>query len=294
MSIGTDEKAYDVAAPESAVAAPRTVTRVRVPVVDSADVISLRRWAQEHVATGQPVLIRHAPLLGRVAAGVPIDRLTGLFSLFGKVPDEDPHFAYNIKLLAKTIFRDDMLKLAELMGLRSDPAAEGLEFIGERLRYNRCGKAFHAGPGFHFKLLLMIKGAKRWDFVAPEYTPFMSSFEAQMCGLRSGFRDAADLDSLPPSLAHNLVPEVHTGVHEEGLVLLFSSQWWHSTHNLTAETCQVGSKFKNVRVYNDLIALRKWALEEEKAARGLPADYCSPKTEQNVIGRLMWSHSFLS
>lgn len=294
MNSGMDEDSYDVPASVNAIAAAEAAKRTPVPVVDSTDGEALRRLAQEHTATGRPVLIRHAPLAARVASGVAVDRLSGLFSLFGKVNDNDSNFAYNIKLQAKTVFRDEMLKLAQLMALQSASDSADLTYMGERLRYNRRGKEFHAGPGFNYKFLLMVKGKKRWDFVAPEFTPFMSSFEAEMCGIRSVFRSADDLDTLHPSLQATTVPEVHTGIHEEGMVLLFSSQWWHSTHNLTDETFQVSNKFKNTRVYNEWIQRRKIERDKEKAARGLPEDYCSVKTEQNMIGTLMWSHSFFS
>jgi hypothetical protein len=119
-------------------------------------------------------------------------------------------------------------------------------------------------------------------------------FEAEMCGIRSAFRSAEDLDTLHPSLRASTVPEVHTGLHEEGTVLLFSSQWWHSTSNLTPKTFQISNKFSNVRVYNEAIHLQKIERDKEKAARGLPEEYCSVKTEQNILGTLMWSHSFFT
>lgn len=292
MNIGVDEDFNDVPASPNAIAATQTAQRIAVPVVDSADGEALHRWAQEHMATGRPLLIRHAPLVAQVDEGIPIDRLEGLFSLFGKVNGSDSNYAYNIKLRAKTIFRDEMIKLAELMALQTNLDTAGLVYGGERLRYNRKGKEFHAGPGFNYKFLLMVKGCKRWDFVAPEFTPFMSSFEADMCGIRSAFRSAEDLDAIYPALRATTVPEVHSGLHEQGLVLLFSSQWWHSTYNLTEDTFQISNKFGNVRIYNEAIHLRKIEKDKEKAAKGLPGEYCSAKTEQNTIGALMWSHSF--
>lgn len=206
MNSGMDEDSYDIPASVNAIAAAETAKRTPVPVVDSTDGEALRRLAQEHTATGRPVLVRHAPLAARVASGVAIDRLSGLFSLFGKVNDNDSNFAYNIKLQAKTVFRDEMIKLAQLMALQSAGDSADLTYMGERLRYNRRGKEFHAGPGFNYKFLLMVKGKKRWDFVAPEFTPFMSSFEAEMCGIRSVFRSADDLIRSIPLSGHPRCP----------------------------------------------------------------------------------------
>lgn len=289
--MGKDEDSNDVPATADAIAATEKARRIPVPVVDTTDLETLRKLGAEHAATGRPVLIRHAPLVERVKQGVPIDHLAGLFSLFGNVK-VDERFAYNIKLRAKTVFREEMIKVGEMMGIQSTPDKEGLHYVGERLRYNRRGKEFHAGPGFNFKFLLMVKGGKRWDFVAPEFTPFMSSFEEEKCGIRSVFKSVEDVDALNPALRATSVPEVHTGMHEEGLILLFSSQWWHGTHNLAEEACMIGNKFKNTRVYNETIQLRKIKRDEEKAKKGLPEDYCSIKTEMNTLGTLMWSASW--
>lgn len=290
--MGKDEDSNDVPATADAIARTSKLERIHVPVVDTTDVERLRQLGAEHSKTGKPILIRHAPLVQRVAEGVPVDDLAGLFGLFGKVKDKDPNFAYNIKLRCKTIFREEMIKVAELMGLQTKEDSEELTYVGERLRYNRKGKEFHAGPGFNFKFLLMLRGGKRWDFVAPEFTPFMSSFEEEKCGIRSVFKSASDVDALNPQLAGVVVPEVWTGMHEPGLILLFSSQWWHATHNLGEDAAMIGNKFKNYRVYNQTIQERKIKRDADKAAKGLPEDYCSIKTEMNTLGTLMWSNSY--
>ena len=145
--------------------------------------------------------------------------------------------------------------------------------------------------------------------MAPEFTPFMSSFEEEKCGIRSGFTDASDIDKLNPQLKGVVVPEVWTAMHEVGTILLFSSQWWHSTFNLGYDAAmigtfffrcrkafsdQAGNKFKNYAVYNQTIQERKIKRDADKAAKGLPEDWCSVKTEVNTLGTLMWSNSYFS
>jgi hypothetical protein len=288
--MGKDEDSNDVPATADAIARTQKLDRIKVPIVETTDLEQLRKLGEEHSKTGRPVLIRHQPLIDLIKEGVPVDDLSGLFGLFGKVAEKDTNFAYNIKLKCKTIYRAEMIKVAELMGLKSK--GDELTYVGERLRYNRKGKEFHAGPGFNFKFLLMLRGGKRWDFVAPEFTPFMSSFEEEKCGIRSVFKSASDVDALNPQLAGVIVPEVHTVLHEVGTILLFSSQWWHSTHNLAYDAAMIGNKFKNFAVYNQTIQERKIKRDADKAAKGLPEDYCSIKTEMNTLGTLMWSNSY--
>jgi hypothetical protein len=288
--MGKDEDSNDVPATADAIARTSNLERIKVPVVDTSDVEKLREVAQLHVKTGQPIIIRHKPLVDLVGQGVEVSDLSGLFCLFGKVAEKDTNFAYNIKLKCKTLYREEMLKVADLMGLKSKDGE--LAYVGERLRYNRKGKEFHCGPGFNYKFLLMLKGGKRWDFVAPEFTPFMSSFEEEKCGIRSGFTDASDIDKLNPQLKGVVVPEVWTAMHEVGTILLFSSQWWHSTFNLGYDAAMIGNKFKNWAVYNQTIQDRKIKRDADKAAKGLPEDWCSVKTEVNTLGTLMWSNSY--
>jgi len=288
-TMSMDEDSNDMPATADAISRTSKLARLKVPVVDTSDLERLRELGALHAKTGQPLIIRHKPLMDMVGGGVPVSDLSGLFSLFGKVADKDHNYAYNIKLKVKTLYRKEMLKVGDLMGLKTE--GDILTYVGERLRYNRKGKEFHCGPGFNYKFLLMLRGGKRWDFVAPEFTPFMSSFEEEKCGIRSGFTHAEDIDKLNPQLNGTVVPEVWTGLHEPGTILLFSSQWWHSTHNLSFDAAMIGNKFTNLAVYNPIIQERKAKREEMKSAKGLPEDWCSVKTDMNTLGTLMWSNS---
>eukprot|EP01111_Echinosteliopsis_oligospora_P007333 TRINITY_DN221_c0_g1_i1.p1 TRINITY_DN221_c0_g1~~TRINITY_DN221_c0_g1_i1.p1 ORF type:complete len:299 (-),score=82.78 TRINITY_DN221_c0_g1_i1:86-883(-) len=251
---------------------------------ESTDVERMRELAKVHVETGAPFIIHDAGIASK-AKGTKLPDLSGLLSLFGSVGDG---YGTNFQFKRGSVLREDIHSLVcDKMQLCELKTHQGERY---RISHRLKGKEFHAGPGYNFKVLLMLNGAKRWDIIDPKYTPYLAPSEEGMCGMRIAVADVDDLEMKLSKELMDKIPEYMSGVQNEGDILVLNSQWWHSTFNNTEQTAMLVNKYSNPKIYNETIHQRELVckINVEDGTRN-----CK-KSKHNELGSLKWSCGFFA
>lgn len=252
--------------------------------VNANDVERLRELAKMHEETGEPFIIFDEALANK-AKNYKMPDLSGLLGLFGSVGEG---YGTNFAFKRSSILREDVHDLIcnKMQLCKVDT------HVGERFRISHQlkGKEFHAGPGYNFKVLLMLKGSKRWEIIDPKYTPYLAPSEEGMCGMRIMAATSDDLEMKLTKELADKVPEYMVGAHNEGDILVLNSQWWHSTHNNTEETAMLVNKYSNPRVYNETIFQREQVCKINQA----DGTRNCKKSKHNELGALKWSCGFFA
>jgi len=254
-----------------------------IPRVNTKDTEKMKLLVEQHNATGQPFFIRDDELAAAVEGQYQLPDLTNFLKLFGKV---GTGYATNFHLGRPSILREKINTLiCDKMQL-----APRTSYQGERIRYSHGlkGKEFHAGPGFNYKILLMLAGTKQWEVIDPKHTNALKPTEEGKCGLRICINDAQDfelkgLGKDTPGIAYM------SGIQYTGDILVLSSQWWHCTHNHTPSTSMLGNKYKNTKIYNEVIHARELVCKINSGENGVRN--CI-KSQSNDLGAMKWSCGF--
>lgn len=256
--------------------------KISIKRVSSTDVEGMRELAKMHEATGMPFIV-HDEKLAQLAQQMELPELGGLLKMFGTVGEG---YGTNFQFKRASVMREQINDLVcNRMGLCSADSHQGERF---RLSYHLKGKEFHAGPGFNFKILLMLQGSKQWDLIDPKYTPLLDPSEEGMCGMRICVTNSSELELKLGEDGASHVEEYLTGIQNAGDILVLSSQWWHSTHNQTPVTAMLVNKYKNTRIYNETIHAREQVckINVDDGTRN-----CK-KSKHNELGSLKWSCGF--
>lgn len=252
--------------------------------VNANDVERLRELAKLHEETGAPFIV-HDDRLAERTKEVQTPDLAGLLALFGTVGEG---YGTNFQFKRPSVLREAIHNLVvNEMQLCKLETHQGERY---RISHHLKGKEFHAGPGYNFKVLLMLTGSKRWELIDPRYTPLLAPSEEGMCGMRIGFQNTEDLEVKLGADASQKVPEYLSGVQNPGDILVLNSQWWHATHNLTDQTAMLVNKYSNPRIYNETIHQRELVckINVEDGTRN-----CK-KSKHNELGSLKWSCGFFA
>jgi hypothetical protein len=255
-----------------------------IPRVNSKDTARLQELAAKHNETGMPFFIRDDELAAAVE-GMSLPDMSGFLRLFGKVGEG---YATNFHLARPSVLQEKVHQLiCDRMGL-----APRSSYQGERIRYshNLKGKEFHAGPGFNYKILLMLNGTKQWEVIDPKYTNQLKPTEEGKCGLRIAINDADDFElKFGKDDASKNGIQYMSGVQYTGDILVLSSQWWHCTHNHTPSTSMLGNKYKNTKIFNEVIHARELVCKINSGENGVRN--CM-KSRSNDLGSMKWSCGF--
>jgi len=257
---------------------------IEIKRVNSTDVERMRELAKMHESTGEPFIVHDDKIAERIKE-VRIPDLSGLLGLFGTVGEG---YGTNFQFKRSSVLREEINHLiCDIMQLCKADTHQGERF---RISHHLKGKEFHAGPGYNFKVLLMLSGSKTWEVIDPKYTPYLAPSEEGMCGMRICVENSEELEVKLSQDAAMKVPEFMTGAHNTGDILILSSQWWHSTRNNTETTAMLVNKYNNPQIYNETIHARELVckINAEDGTRN-----CK-KSKHNELGALKWSCGFFA